>query len=139
MPPRELVRNEYFRLSAEDEARLMRLDRSPVPFASSDAIEDAFLDIGRGTEGVTAAWALLIDSRDAPARNDPAFEEHFKRVRRPILGRFGRIAVLVKSAAGKLQIARYAREDNLHLTVFDDEAEALAFLRRGDRPSRPSH
>jgi hypothetical protein len=53
--------------------------------------------------------ALLIDARDAPARNDAEFEETFARARRPILAQFGRVAVLVRSAVGKLQVTRYAR------------------------------
>jgi hypothetical protein len=137
MPWRELVRNEYFSLSANDDARIMRLLRTGTAFASTEAIDQAFLDVARASDTVSPAWGLLLDSRDAPARNDPAFEEQFKRLRRPILARFGRTAVLVKSAAGKLQVARYAREDNAALAVFDDETEAIAFLKTGPRASRP--
>ena len=80
--------------------------------------------------GVPPTWSLLIDSREGPARNDPAFEELLARVRGPIVSRFARSAVLVQSAVGRLQVARYAREDRASPGVFTDEAAALAYLAR---------
>ena len=40
------------------------------------------------------------------------------------------LAVLVRSVAGKLQIQRLSRSDGTLAEVFQDEAEALRYLRR---------
>lgn len=137
MAAREGVRGEHFRLTFDAVSQTATLVRTAVPFSSIDQIDALFAEIDRATAGLPRGWRLLLDARDAPARNDPEFEEAFARARRPILARFSRVAVLVKSAIGKLQVARYAREDSAsQLHVFNDEAEARAYLERG-APRRP--
>lgn len=126
--PRELHDNDYFRVLADDTARLVRLVRSVTPFASIEDIEQTFAAVDRAITSIPPDWALLIDSRDGPMRNDPVFEDILARARGRIIGRFARVAVLVRSAIGKLQVGRYSRDDRRPPTVFDDEAEALAFL-----------
>lgn len=133
MAPRHLHENDYFCVLAEDDARLVRLVRSVTPFPSIDAIEQTFAAVDRAIASIPPDWALLIDSRDGPMRNDPVFEDILARARGGIIGRFARVAVLVRSAIGKLQVVRYAREDRKPPGVFDDEAGALAFL--AARPS----
>jgi hypothetical protein len=126
--PRQLHEHDYFRVLADDTARVVRLVRSVTPFSSIDAIEQTFDAVDRAITSIPPDWALLIDSRDGPLRNDPVFEDILARARGRIIGRFTRVAVLVRSAIGKLQVGRYSREDRKPPTVFDDEAEALAFL-----------
>ena len=69
-----------------------------------------------------------MDSRAAPIRNDDGFEEILSRARARIVARFRCTAVLVASDLGKLQVARYGREDARSPPVFRDEAEALAYI-----------
>jgi hypothetical protein len=131
MPPRTLVDSLYFRLTVDDPDGVARLERKATPFASGEALRLAALEVERAVAGFPEGTGLLIDARDAPARNDREFEEQFTRARRPILAHFGRVAVLVRSAVGKLQVNRYAREDGVAAQLtFDDEAQALEFLRR---------
>ena len=128
MPDRELLSNDYFKVLAEDDARTIRLVRTATPFPSEAVVEETFTALDRATAHVVGDWSLLIDSRGGPLRNDPHFESVLSRVRARIFARFGHIAVLVKSAVGKLQVARYAREDNKESRVFDDEIAARAYL-----------
>jgi hypothetical protein len=128
---RELVPGPYFRVLIDDDARVVRIVRTELGFPSLSAIEDTFAEMELALAGVRGAWSLLIDAREGPMRNDPAFEETLAKVRGRIVSRFARTAVLVKSAVGKLQVARYAREDRMSPVVFTDEAEALAHLAAG--------
>jgi hypothetical protein len=134
MAAREVVRNEFFRMTLDDDSRTATLVRKAAPFASLDQIDALFIELARATRALPRGWALLLDARDAPARNDSEFEAAFARARRPILERFSRVAVLVKSATGKLQVQRYAREDqSSQIHVFADEDEARAYLKSASR------
>ncbi len=126
-----LVDSLYFRLTVDEPGDVARLARTAIAFPSSEVLRLAALEVERVVVGFPPGMGLLIDAREAPARNDKEFEEQFTRARRPILARFARVAVLVRSAVGKLQVNRYAREDGVAAQLtFDDEAQALEFLRR---------
>lgn len=128
MAGRVLVDNGYFRLSVDDAPGVLRLVRSSKPFPTLEALHAAAREVEAATTRRKGA-ALLIDAREAPARNDVAFEQEFALARRRMLAPCARIAVLVRSAAGKLQVGRYAREDGATgPIVFFEEAEALSFL-----------
>jgi hypothetical protein len=124
----EILTNDYFRVVTDDRARIVWLIRTTLAFPSMEVLETTFADVSRGINVVPVEWGLLIDSREGPLRNDPAFEQILARARGQIVDRFARVAVLVKSAIGKLQVARYAREDHTSPRVFDDEEQALAYL-----------
>jgi hypothetical protein len=73
--------------------------------------------------------ALLVDVREAPARNDDPFETEIRRALQAIMPRFSAYAVLVKSAVGRLQAQRLAKSGAGDLLVFTDEREAVDHLR----------
>lgn len=112
--------------------------RSAVPFdtiddlhATHDAIPRVLDTLGREQK------ALLVDTRAAPPRNDPAFEAALRQLRFRITRGFRRVAVLTKSAVGQLQVQRQAREANEDMGVFASEEEAMAYLRGGPESRRP--
>jgi hypothetical protein len=70
--------------------------------------------------------ALLIDVRTARGRNDPEFERLFGPYRARMSAGWLRVAIVVGSPPGVLQVQRYAREDSLALRIYDDPD--LAFL-----------
>jgi len=126
-----LLDNAYFRVTDGDPPGVVRLVRTAAPFTSNEALRLAALEVEQVLPSVAKDSGLLVDARDAPARNDAAFEEQFARSRRPILAHFARVAVLVRSSVGKLQVTRYGREDGAtSQLVFDDEASAIAHLTR---------
>ena len=62
-----------------------------------------------------------------PLRSDPAFDEVVREHRPRVFEGFHIGAVLVRTLSGKIQLTRHERVDRVY-RVFDDEAEALAFL-----------
>jgi hypothetical protein len=93
-----------------------------------DRMVDALDTVRRGD------FSLLMDLRDAPARLEtPEFEQILDEYRPRLIKGFRKVAVLVKSQVGKLQVARMARQDKVGVRIFDDEDEALGYLM--DRPA----
>jgi hypothetical protein len=127
-----LAANRFFQLTIDRDRKLVRWMRTPMPYSMVEQFDDVarasvlgLLTVDRGTH------ALLIDLREGPMRNDPAFEEAALRFRRDIHRGFARSAVLVRSRAGLLQISRHLSERPLDVKehpTFLDEEEALAYL-----------
>lgn len=72
---------------------------------------------------------ILLDMREARPRNDAEFEDMTTHYRHELEGAFERIAMLVKTEVGKLQVSRLDRELGTKSHVFDDLADAMAFLK----------
>lgn len=128
----EALRNSYFVVNVDDEGQLIVLTRTAEPFptvhvalAEWDAINASLDKVGRKDR------CLLVDLRQGPARNDPGFEQAMRKVVARIHNGFVRNAVLVRLAAGALQIRRHAREDGIGRMVTDSEEVAFAYLREG--------
>jgi hypothetical protein len=78
----------------------------------------------------SGAKKVLVDLRAGPpGRNDPEFERASEDWRKSLAGNLDRVAILVRTAVGKLHIQRLGREVGRAPAIFMDEAEALAFLR----------
>ncbi|MGH1348058.1 MAG: hypothetical protein ACRBN8_41265 [Nannocystales bacterium] len=77
-----------------------------------------------------SSFRLLIDLRASMGRNDPDFEDRLVERRRELFRRFGRTAVLVRSAVGRMQVQRHVDGDGFSgiVTVFLSEPDALAWL-----------
>jgi hypothetical protein len=125
----ELLSSRYFSVRVDPVRRVVVLRRLPDPFTVLQQLESCFTavhvalgSIDRGTH------ALLIDSRDGPARNDPEFEKAFEPHRKRCIAGFARAAVLVRTASGRLQARRLGRSGGFDLNVFEDEEAALKYL-----------
>jgi hypothetical protein len=109
--------------------RVLRLTRSSAAFPSTEAALASFRALGAVVDAVIAdAKGLLMDVRSSPLRSDPAFEASSKAHLDVHIVRFARVAVLVATATGKLQVNRIKRERDMDLEVFDDERAARAFV-----------
>lgn len=74
------------------------------------------------------AW--LYDLRSAPGqRNDPEFEAVIQRRRADLMKRSPFLVVLVKTAAGRMQLNRIAKGDKTKLRVMDDLNASVEWLR----------
>lgn len=90
--------------------RLVRLARTPTPFASAEQLEESFVDLERLLAGFPARrWGICIDFRRAPYTHDPAVEAALVVCRRRVTNRFHRYAAVVKTAAAKMQSSRIRR------------------------------
>jgi hypothetical protein len=113
--------------------RLVRVMRTPEPFADLAEVATSYGEVASVMEAMRdrPRLAILVDLRAAPSRNDPQFENTVAPFRRRMYREFARVALLVKSAAGRLNVARHAREDHVVACVFTDEQQALAYVTRG--------
>lgn len=75
------------------------------------------------------ARGLLIDSRAARPRNDPAFEEVSKALRVRVVETFERVALIVETVAGAMQIGRLVRDEGVsNARAFYEYDEAVGWL-----------
>lgn len=127
--PVEHLRTGHVVVTEEEGGRVLRFRRTTLPFATvADAkrmygqVLAVYDRLGRADRG------LLVDSRDAPGRNDPEFEAALLEFRSQALPGFAAIAILMKTAVGKLQAQRYEGKTTDSQFVTDDEASALEHL-----------
>ena len=123
----ELLTNEWFRLVADDGfVRVTRL-HSPPPSPAQMAALYAELTLAMRRAG---ARRLLLDLRAGPpGRNDAEFERASEKWRESLAHDLERVAILVRTAVGKLHVQRLGREVGSAPAIFMDEAEAVAHLR----------
>lgn len=124
---REVFRNEHYLVEYSSELRLIRMTRSAVPQSAQILMPllDELFDAVRALRPAR----VLIDMRQAPGNNDPEFEKAALAGLRQLLRGFGKVAILLQSAVGRLHFQRMSREMGESLHLFSDEDEALRFLR----------
>jgi hypothetical protein len=129
---RVVDRGEYFIVTSDDAARIVRFERTAAPFASLEVAERVFEHLLRLVKGTDLqGYALLVDSRNGPGRNDDAFERLLARYRDALFAPFTRCAMLLRTQAGIMQSNRLAREHAVKVEVFQDEGLAVQYLREG--------
>ena len=128
-----LYSDDYSRVEVDAADRFVRFTRTEVPLTTPESAETAYLDAAVAIDALErATHVVLVDLRAARGSNTPGFEEAMARGRKRLLGGFRKTAVLVRTAAGALQVQRHAREDASNTQVFQDEVSALAYLRAHD-------
>ncbi|MEP7120619.1 MAG: hypothetical protein ABJE95_06910 [Byssovorax sp.] len=116
-------------LTTEADSRLVRYVRTSVPYPTLAEYERLHERAGAALDQLgRKRHVLLVDMREAILNNDPAFERAAVRCRQLLVHDFRRMAVLVKTAVGALQIGRHIREDSLDAPVFNDETAAVSYL-----------
>ena len=109
-------------------SKVVVLERTSLSAGNGD-VATIFGPAEKAIEGIDRQrYGLLIDVRAAPGRNDPDFEKQFEPHRQRMQRGFRRVAVVVKTVHGKLQVQRYAREDGIPNAAFDDRAAAVKWL-----------
>jgi hypothetical protein len=124
--------NAYFQIVTEPARSLVRIVRSHEAMPrDEESVRRAFTALVEPLQHL-AGYRALIDLRNGPTgRNDDEFERAARSVQGELVRRFSRVAFLVRSAVGKLQVGRLGRErgsGNSNNNVFLDEREALRFL-----------
>ncbi len=133
---RTLWENEHVRLELDELQGVLVFTRSAEPFATIDAARDAFDAMVDAAMAVDSTrYGLLVDMRAPVGRSDPEFERATSKARARLIGRFPRWAILVRTAAGRLQMQRIARENGDPLQVFDDPVAALEYLSKASTAS----
>lgn len=122
----------------EESAQLLRLTRTVEPIGSGDEAVARWMEVSAvldlaGRKG----RSLLCDLRLSPPRNDPEFERTMGKVVPKIHLGFARNAVLVRMAAGALQVRRHARQDGIERLITDSEQQALDYLLSEPKTNSP--
>src|SRR2546430_15865351 len=117
----------FFVVDVDEAARLLRMTRRAAPFGSPEEMQRAHKEVLRQVAPFLE-YRLLLDVRDGPSRSDPEYEKGIASLRKQIVVRFDRVAILVKSAIGGLHATRLARQDGVRVRVFQEEDLALDYL-----------
>lgn len=130
----ELFRNETGVITRE--GSFVRIRRSSAPTPALLAVKD-FGDRFRWLVPMRERrhLGLLFDVRDAPMNTDESAAGPLNQLVNQLMLGFPRVGVLVRTAIGKLQTSRMAREQNSPVRVFDDEEAAVAYVRGEDPPA----
>lgn len=119
---------KHFEVTTLSAERVVKVVRTPEPFPPTDDLGPMFAEAHAAADAVDrASYGLVLDLRQTTGRNDSDFEKLIAPQRARLEGGFARVAVLVRSVVGRLQVERHAREDGLNLRVFHDEHEALTW------------
>jgi hypothetical protein len=119
--------NAWFRIEHDAMLDIVRIVRTAEPLPADGAsIGRIFAELGDALQRFAGSKALL-DMRGGPrgGRNDAVFEAQVPKATQSLERTFKRVAVLVRTAVGKLQVRRVAGRTN---SVFQDEGEALKYL-----------
>ena len=136
---RDLVHSAHFVVRVDDAQKLVERVRTSVRFSSIAEIHAEYGAVVRALDTLDRARHVsLIDLRASPSRNDPDYEQAVAQYHVALYRGFARNAVLVQTAAGKLQLLRIARDGHLTLEVFTDEAAARSWLVEGIPSRTPS-
>ena len=125
----ELATLDHYLIRVDRRCRLLLARRTTVPFDDTPQIRACFSRIDAVlAELPRDKYHLLVDTRFGPSRNDPTFERVLREERGKLLLGFARNAALALTAAGRLQIQRFAKQDGRVVFATDKPAEAFEYL-----------
>ncbi|HPH25648.1 MAG TPA: hypothetical protein PLA87_02280 [Pseudomonadota bacterium] len=129
---KEVLHNDYFILSLDVQSSVVTLVRTQSPFPTVKDVETEYQRISTAMDRLgRRSRYLRIDLRDAPGRNDPAFEAIMNVQRPRLFATFRRVAVLVKTSVGTLQVRRHTRQDGFAVFVSSTPDEVEEYLVKG--------
>jgi hypothetical protein len=125
-----LCETEYYVLRLDRTCRLFLAQRKPKHFEQLSEIKRCFEHVERliTDELKRPAYKLLVDIRQGPSRNDPAFEAEIARHRGKLLFGFAKNAAIARTVAGTLQVQRYAQKDAREVFTTTRPEEAFEYL-----------
>gem|GEM_PF-642870 len=124
---RRLHDSEFWLLEEFPEQQIAVLHRTPLPASSLAALaadNDALLASLREDH---RNFGLVVDTREAPLRNDKAFEQTMAKLRVELTSHFQRAAVLLDSALGELQVSRLERDEGRNTFITRSVSAAFRF------------
>jgi hypothetical protein len=125
----DVYKDDYYR--ARVDGGIVRLERSAKSYPSLGLMHASNTALAAALRA-SGVRRVLLDLRGGPpGRNDEKFEQQSAIWRNRLAEGADRVAILVRTLAGKLQSQRLARTEGrlAEHSVFLDETEALAYLR----------
>jgi hypothetical protein len=130
----EVYQNKHWALLRQRPQLILIVRRTPHEYESAEEVRESFAGLEKAlAEYNRKHFSLLVDLRSAPQRNDPEYEKVASQEPVVLTRDFLRVAGLVRTAAGKLQVGRHVRSAGIKMQLFNDEVEALDYL----QPRRP--
>ncbi len=137
----ELVPSGHYKIKADPRSPIVHIIRTEEPFQTATEVTRALESAGRLLDELgRKGRSLLFDTRVAQFNNTEDFEDAIRRGQHHFTRGYQRIAFLVRTAVGSLQVKRMIQ----HATtfkggVFQDEGAARAFLlaQDGDAEGSP--
>jgi len=126
----QVWKDPYFTLEVDAQRQLVRVRRSAASFADLNILRASFDTLNVQMASLPRAeYSELQDLREARGRNDKEFEDIMTRERKRLSEGFRRVAILVATQVGRLQVQRHVGEDESETTrVFLLESEAVRWL-----------
>lgn len=124
----DVLETRFARVEIDREARLVTLVRSAAPL-TAETIERAIDDFQLAVPlRERPRLVLLQDMRLAPPIRDEALEQALAPIVPRLTAKFAARAVLLQTAIGNLQAARFVRQVGGEARTFTDESEARKYL-----------
>ncbi len=124
---KSLISTDYWFMEEDVKQRIVHLTRYAVPVDSIDDLRAQNAEIIEQFRQVKDDYGIVVDMRQAPSRNDPEFEDAMRHLRLEIGKHYRRVAVLVTSAMGVLQVNRIDRNEGGETFATQSESAARRF------------
>lgn len=126
-----LISTEYWLMEEDTSRHLVYLKRHALPIDSIDDLRAQNAAIVQQFRAEYREFGIVVDMRQAPSRNDPEFEDAMGHLRKALSSQFRRVAVLVTSAMGVLQVNRIGRNEGAETFATQSETAARRFAAGG--------
>lgn len=102
----------------EEHEAFCNLRRTPIPIDSMDEMIASNERLIALFEERYENYGIVVDMREPPKRNDQEFENAMHHLRMALAQNFARLAVLLETPTGLLQVDRIRRNDGIGSEVF---------------------
>ncbi len=122
--------DEHWQVVGNLEKHVIRLVRSDQPMTTAQEVDWSFVNIDAALVGLPLEkWSILLDMRLAKPAPNPEVEQALRTNRRKLCERVARIAILVGSGAGLLQVRRMVQASpDDRIRGFTEEQEAMDWV-----------
>jgi len=130
-PSGVIYQSDYYRVEVLTISRVVKVTRLGRPFESQETLNAVCEPVQLALDSAgRRSHRLLIDTRLAIGNNNPDYEMWFEVHRRRMVLGFPRVALVVKSAIGKLHVDRLLSGAKLERTprVFLEEGLAMRYI-----------
>jgi hypothetical protein len=126
---KRIFENKHWTIDEREAGGVLVLSRTSEPFATGGDVTRAFDEVLTALAPYRPVGRpLLVDLRAVRGRDDAEYERAAAREPEEIAKRFVRVALLIRTAVGELQLRRTLKGIARRMVVFTDEAQALAHL-----------
>lgn len=127
---RPLLVSTHWEIETGVREKILLVRRTANGYTSLNELRSSFEDVKRVVDPLDrSTMSLLADLRLAPPRDDPEFERVALEQPKYLAPGFQRAAVVLRLAIGLLQVQRHMQQMGLPIRVFNDEQQALDYLR----------